>query len=548
MRRIALLSNITVDLIVEKLSKSFNVYCPEGYDAWTFDILNDGSELYSGSIDAYFILLDGTETRSFTNLELINERINNWKNTIKRLIQSIYGAPVFISTIDFRTSEILTMKEMPLNNALDKQWVGFLEEITEENKNAYVFDLKTMVLNAGRTSFYSNKMWYLGNMPYSITGIKTVAKEIENYVIRYYEAPKKIIVLDLDNTLWGGVAGEDGVEGIVLSDHKEGQRYYDFQYQLLQLKKMGYLLAINSKNNIEDVKTIFENHPYMLLKWDDFVSKKINWNNKAINIKEIERDLNLTEGSFVFIDDNPIERDIVKGECPDVEVLAFPEDTTELYDFSNKFYKEWFLKPKTLDEDTKKSEMYFVEAKRAEEKNTSVSLDDYIRRLEIEIDIHPMMENELDRVVQLCNKTNQFNLTTKRYTEKDILDLNQKQNNKIYTVYVKDKYGDSGLVSIIILQKNNIDTFLMSCRVMGRKIEYAVVYKVLDSIFSQDNYMVYAEYIKTSKNKPVEDLFEKLGFEIISLDSEKKKYSISKDTFKKIQAAFDMNVFKKIIF
>ena len=346
----------------------------------------------------------------------------------------------------------------------------------------YIFDLADTISEIGRKQFYSNKMWYMSSMPYSRDGLNAVAKEIDRMLGSSFSTRKKIIALDLDNTLWGGVIGEDGVDGIELSDHKEGQRYYDFQRQLLEMNNRNIVLAVSSKTNPEDAEAAIQGHPAMLLRDDDFVSRKINWDNKNINLKAMESELKLTEGGFIFIDDNPVERETVKGECAEMLVPDFPEDTTELLTFAEDIWFDYCRPLRVLGEDLKKTQMYQNEARRKQEMSKSLNLDDYIAKLEMVVDIHRMREPELERVVQLINKTNQFNMTTKRYTQAEVEEIAAKPANAIYVVYSSDKYGDSGLISVIILIGNQaevlIDTFLMSCRVMGRKLEDVIIHEL----------------------------------------------------------------------
>lgn len=547
-RKIAFLSNITTDLIAAKLRKTFDIYTPSGYDAWIPEVLNQNSQLYSERCDAVVLLLDGTECRSWKSYEASQERINLWKQAIGILLNNVIDIPVFLSNIDVRYNRILSMSEVSFAINIENQWSNYIADEINNRNNAFLYDIKISITDMGRKRFYTDKMWYLGSMPYSRDGMVIICDGITQLVNRYYEPAKKIIVLDLDNTLWGGVIGEDGLAGIELSDHKEGQRYYDFQRQLLEMKKRGILLALNSKNNVEDAKKVFDKHPHSLLKWDDFVSKKVNWNNKAVNIKEMEIELGLTEGAFVFIDDNPVEREIVKGECPEVTVLDFPEDTTQLVTFAEYFYKEYFQQARVLAEDAQKTEMYLADEKRREEKQISLSLDEYIKKLEMEADIHEMTEVEIERVTQLCNKTNQFNVTTIRYTKKDIIAMSQDSSTHIFTVHTKDKYGEAGLVSVIILKVNEnkgwIETFLMSCRVMGRKLENVIVNEILKYCSYYGIETVSAEYIATEKNTPVKNLYTDLGFAVIAESEERAIYAVDLKKWK----SNDRKIYKNIVF
>ena len=383
----------------------------------------------------------------------------------------------------------------------------------EKNEKVYVLDILQRIIDKGRDNFYSPKMWYMGSMPYSKLGIEIIVDEITLAMDAAFRSRKKIAVLDLDNTLWGGVIGEDGVNGITLSEYNEGGRFYDFQQRFLEMKKRGVVLAINSKNNMEDVEEAFQ-HPDMLLSKEDFVSTRINWDDKALNIKNMAEELNLTEGSFVFIDDNPIEQKIVSGQCPDVFVPAFPEDTVGLPLFAERIYRENFQTLRITEEDSQKTKMYQTEVKRKAVKTDEMDLDSYIKLLEMKADIHRMRQEEKERVHQLCNKTNQFNLTTKRYSLKEIEKLVAAENTDVFTVSVSDKFGDNGLVSVIITKRCAetvfIDTFLMSCRVMGRRLEDVIISVLVG--YYKDKGKLIGLYEPTAKNMPVATLYPKMGF------------------------------------
>lgn len=519
-RRAALLSNITPDFIVAKLRPKYDVYIPDGYDTWIQEVFNPASALYASRPDAVVVLLDGTEARSWKNSTEAGERVALWKEALDALSRRIADIPVFVSTIDFRLNRIQSFAERKASVSLADEWYQFVQGKAEEFGNFYILDIADVIAETGRKQFYSDKMWYVSGMPYSREGVSVVAREIDRALEAAFGARKKIIALDLDNTLWGGVAGEDGLQGIELSDHKNGQRYYDFQRQFLEMKKRGVLLAVNSKNNEEDAEIIIRNHPAMLLRDDDFVSRKINWNDKAENLRDMERELNLTEGGFIFIDDNPAERMALQAQCPDALVPEFPADTSELLTFAETLWFDYCRPLRTLREDADKTLLYQKEAERKREFRQSLSLDDYLGKLEISADIHRMRPEEAERVAQLCGKTNQFNVTSKRYAKADIEAIAQNPNNAIYVAHMRDKYGDSGLVSVVILALTKttvrIDTFLMSCRVMGRRLEDVIITELL-SRYSGDREII-GEYVPTAKNIPVKDLFDHLGFELTSED------------------------------
>lgn len=522
-KKIALLSNITVDLLIAAL-RQYAITQPQGFDTWVQEALNPASPLWRENPDAVVVLLDGTEARSWKDRNEGEERIAFWKSGVRALVSGFASIPIFVSTVDFRENRIKALSERMCKYAWGNDWYQFVQDLAESRGNVYVLDLVDTIAEIGRERFYSNKMWYMSSMPYARDGLKAVAQELDRALGSAFQPRKKIIALDLDNTLWGGVVGEDGVDGIELSDHKEGQRYYDFQRQLLEMKNRGILLALNSKNNPEDAEAAMQNHPHMLLRDEDFVCRKINWENKASNLKAMERELNLTEGGFIFIDDNPAEREIVKGACPEALVPDFPRDTTELLPFAEEIWLDHCRPLHVLREDAEKTQMYQNDAKRRQEQSESLSLDDYLAKLKIRADIHRMRPEERERVLQLIQKTNQFNVTTKRYAPRELDAIEKNPNDRIYVLRSADKYGDNGLCGVLILMREgmdtHIDTFLMSCRVMGRKLEDVI----LDKIASAYPGRLTAVFLPTAKNAPVRDLYDRLGFTKIAEENGQKTY------------------------
>lgn len=515
-KRVALLSNVTVDLVAARLGRRYDLLVPDGFDTWVQEAIDPGSKLYEAGVDAVVVLLDGTEARSWTSLGEARERLDTWKQAVRALVGGTASVPVFVTTIDVRENRIKSLAERRHAYELENEWYQFAQSLAESHDNVYVLDLADAIREVGRRSFYSNKMWYLSSMPWSREGLAVVAREVGRALSAAFDARRKVVALDLDNTLWGGVVGEDGVGGIELSDHKEGQRFHDFQRQLLEMRRRGVVLAIDSKNNPEDAEAAIREHPAMLLRDGDFAIRRINWEGKAKNLKEMERELNVTEAGFVFVDDNPAEREEVRALCPEVLVPDFPTDTSELLAFAEGLWEDHLVPLRVLDEDRDRTAMYRAEAARSADLEASLSLGDYLKRLEIRVDIHRMRPGELDRVAQLCNKTNQFNLTTRRYTRAEVEALANSPANSVYVLCSSDRYGDSGLVGVMILvgegARTRIDTFLMSCRAMGRGLEGVMVGELVPRLGGT----VVGEFVPTAKNAPVRDLYDRLGFGLVS--------------------------------
>ncbi|MBR1716797.1 MAG: HAD-IIIC family phosphatase [Paludibacteraceae bacterium] len=319
---------------------------------------------------------------------------------------------------------------------------------------------------------------------------------------------KKCLVLDLDNTLWGGVLGEEGIEGVQIDGDYPGKAYYYWQEGVKELERNGVILAICSKNNQADVEALFAARE-MPLSLKDFACTRINWNDKATNIREIAQELNIGLDSMVFADDNPTERELIRQQLPMVAVPEWPSQPYELPIFYAQLVADYFSVYTLTDEDKKKTEQYRQNAGRAQAQAQYTNMEDFLRSLEMKLTIVPATDITIPRIAQMTQKTNQFNLTTKRYTEADVRSL--KDNGaQIWTLAVVDRFGDNGITGLMILKPEegwSIDTFLMSCRVLGKGIEEAF----FKTIIGQYKGELHAVYIPTAKNGQVADFYEKMG-------------------------------------
>lgn len=333
---------------------------------------------------------------------------------------------------------------------------------------------------------------------------------------------KKCLVLDLDNTLWGGVLGEDGIEGIKLGGDYPGKAFYSWQLALRQLEHNGVILAVCSKNNEGDVIEAWQSHPSMVLRRDDFSAVRINWQDKVTNLHEIAEELNIGLDSMVFLDDNPTERELVKQLLPQVEVPEFPDKPYQLMSFFKLMIDRYFRVYTITDEDRSKTEQYRANALRGAEQKRFVDLESYLYSLDLQLDVKPADELNLSRIAQMTQKTNQFNLTTRRYTEEDI---RQRLDNgwMVYCMSVSDRFGDSGITAAMMLEPNdkddsvNIDTLLLSCRILGKGIEEAFL-KTVFNLLRLDGYRhVTAAYLPTARNAQTADFYDRMGMECIAL-------------------------------
>lgn len=322
---------------------------------------------------------------------------------------------------------------------------------------------------------------------------------------------KKCIVLDLDNTLWGGVLGEEGISGIKIGGDYPGKAFAFFQKSLLQLSKSGVILTVCSKNNEADVLEAWDKNPFMVLKKEHFAAYRINWTDKATNIKELAEEINLGLDSFVFVDDNPTERELIKQMLPMVSVPEFPAQPYELPMFFKQLVEDYFKVYSVTEEDKKKTEQYKANAARAQAQHSFADFEAFLESLNIQITIEAANEFNTPRIAQMTQKTNQFNLTTKRYTDADVKGF-LAQGWKIWCISVADRFGDNGITGCIMVNGNEIDTFLLSCRILGKGIENAFIKKVLTLLKESGMVLIKATYLPTAKNAQVKDFYEKCGF------------------------------------
>ena len=339
-----------------------------------------------------------------------------------------------------------------------------------------------------------------------------------------YGKNKKGLVLDLDNTLWGGVIGDDGVDGIEIGQETNlGQVYLEFQNYVKMQKDIGVILAVDSKNEKENALAGLQ-HPDGALAPDDFVSIKANWEPKSENYKAIAKELTLLPESLVFVDDNPAEREIVTAQIPGVSapVMDSPENYIRNIDRSG-----FFEVTSISEDDRKRNEMYMANRQRQELEESFADYSEYLKSLEMEAEIGPFVKMYMPRISQLTNKSNQFNLTTKRYSQDDIEAAAADENNITLYGRLKDKFGDNGIVSLAIgrlggedKDELHIDLWLMSCRVLKRDMEFAMMDELVKKAREKGVKTIYGYYYPTAKNKMVKDFYLLQGFEKISEDAD----------------------------
>ena len=300
------------------------MHIAQGYGVWTQELADPTSGTFSFGPSSVFLVIDGAELlRGQWGLEPTLAEFDEHLAWIEQAAERSPGIKFFVSTVDVPAQALRPLKEEHVERRLEQHWHAGIARASASHANIYIFDLKALVEQVGRSLLYSNKRWYLGGLRFSTAGEKLIARELERILDAQFVARKKCLLLDLDNTLWGGVIGEDGLKGIQLSETGEGARYRDFQLRIRELGEMGVILGIVSKNNEADAFEVFERHEHMVLRKGDFAAMKINWSPKAENIAELAQDLDIGMDSIVFIDDNPVEREAVRTALPEVTVPNF---------------------------------------------------------------------------------------------------------------------------------------------------------------------------------------------------------------------------------
>jgi len=396
-----------------------------------------------------------------------------------------------------------------------------LSSLAAETVGVYVLDYDALVARHGRLQWHDERKWLTMRLPMTAQNTHHLMKEWLRFLHPLTGKVAKALVVDLDNTLWGGVIGEDGMDGIKLSGEYPGAAYQELQGALLDLYQRGILLAICSKNNPDDAQEALRNHPGMLLEPKHFAALRINWIDKAQNLRDIAKELNIGVDALAFLDDNPIEREQVRSQLSEVCVIELPSDPMT---FARIVRESPVFERLTLSaEDQQRGEYYQAQRERDELEQTITSREDFYRSLQQEAEIAPLTKGTLARVSQLANKTNQFNLTTRRYTEAQLMEMTSSGNAHCFSLRVKDRFGDNGLVGVAITRQAEsvceIDTLLMSCRVIGRTVETAFLSFLADQARKHGATRLEGWFLPTKKNAPAKDFYPSHGFAMVKEDA-----------------------------
>ncbi len=404
----------------------------------------------------------------------------------------------------------------------------------KEINNLHINDINYLSSYIGLQNWFDRSLWYRAKYAISMESIPELAFSVSKIINTIVGKGKKCLILDLDNTCWGGCIGDDGLSGIDIgTETATSEAFTDFQKYVKELNSTGIILAVCSKNDFNNAKTGFS-HPDCILKYEDFSSFKANWDNKHDNVISIGNEINIGLDSLVFIDDNPMERDIVSSQLADVQV---PNVGSEVVNFIEHIDRNGYFESISLsDEDLSRHKFYENNKKSLRSKSKYKSYDTFLKSLNMRAEIRSFNLIYLNRIFQLVNKTNQFNLATKRYSIGEIENiLSSKGYVKIYGKLF-DKYGSNGVVSIIIgrIEDNicHIETFLMSCRVLKREMEFAMFNEFIKHCKKIKLKKVIGYYYKSAKNSMVDDLYVKLGLNVVSVNKEEGVWNLSLSKYK----------------
>ncbi len=522
------------------------------YDNYISEVMDEGSELYEFGPEVVFIL--PSEARCAYRgaivdpLSLQEESANETVSDLLGLCQILNnrtGAEIILG--NFRLPPYFD-PGAARHTALTSDY-GFRKYVNLQlglrlPNYVHVCDIEFLANRIGTLKSTDERTWFESKQPFSTDLMVFVAREVAQ-IVKGLKAPaKKVVVLDLDNTLWGGVVGDDGLEGIEIgTTSPRGEAFRHFQQYLLSLTERGILLAVCSKNDHEKAVEPFLKHPEMVLRLSNIVNFKANWNPKSENIKQIATELSLGVDSFVFVDDNPAEIEIVRQFVPDVTCICIGEDPST---FASQLQDSRLFELRAVTkEDVERVELYQKEAQRQVLQSTATDMDSYLTSLQMVAEVSGFSSVDVPRITQLINKSNQFNLTTVRRTESEVLTVANDSNKQAFTVRLSDKFGAHGLIAIVIGSVEGelfvVDTWLMSCRVLKRQVEELTLNKIVALAKMRGCSKVVGVYKPTAKNGMVRDLYPTLGFAATESTEEFSKYVLEVDTYVPIETKIAVN-------
>jgi FkbH-like protein len=532
--RLAILRSFTVEPIIPLLRTEAFTYGIDlevhvgDFNTYVQDIVDANSPLYHFAATAIVLAVRTEEAAPDLARDFADLAPDVARQAAERVVHSFEQA---VSAFRQHSQAALIVHSLgppihPSLGVLDSQseagqsglirWINReLRRIAESFRGVYVLDYEGLVARHGSLRWHDERKWLMARLPIAADHLLHMAREWMRFLVPLAGRAAKALVVDLDNTLWGGVIGEDGIAGIKVGPEYPGAAYQVLQRALLDLSRKGILLAICSKNNLDDAMEALEKHPGMLVRAKHFSAVRINWTDKAQNLREIAQELNIGLDSLAFLDDNPFEREQVRAALPEVTVIDLPQNSL---DYAAAVRDCPVFERLTLSvEDQQRTAMYAEQRRRASAEQTFNSKEDFFRFLEQEAELEPVSDLTLARVAQLTQKTNQFNLTTRRYTEQQIAELAARSDWHIFSIRLKDRFGDHGLVGVAIAhdegEQCELDTFLLSCRVIGRTVETALLAHIARSAAERGRKRLIGWFLPTKKNAPARDFYQQHGFQ-----------------------------------
>jgi FkbH-like protein len=515
------------------------------YDNYISEMMDDDSELYAFAPNVVFML---PAERRCTYTGHLSDTRELQQAEAQRSVDSLLG---LASKVNEKTrAEIITSNFMlPARHDLGafrsrtlgsdwsfRRWVN-LELGLNAPSFLHICDWEFLANRLGGLAARDERSWFESKQPCSPALMVELAREAAHLIASLKSAPKKVLVLDLDNTLWGGVVADDGLEGIELGDTSpRGEAFKAFQKYIVSLKQRGVLLAVCSKNDLARAQEPFEKHPEMVLRLDDIVSFKANWEPKSDNIRAMALELNLGLDSFVFVDDNPAEVDIVRQFVPQVTTILLGPDPSN---YAAQLADCRLFEPRSItSEDAERTTQYRSDAQRQALAATVTDMASYLESLQMESVIREFVLVDVPRLSQLINKSNQFNLTTRRRSEAEVIAVMNDPNFICYSVRLKDRFGDHGLISIVIGEKvgdtMKIDTWLMSCRVLKRQVEEEVLNELARLAKWRVCTRLEGTFLPTPKNEMVRDFYTRMGFTLTGETESKREFELRLENFQRI--------------
>ena len=527
--RLGLIGNATTDFIVPAIVATgarfgLNIECVEAdYGQWVQAALDPASEINRLRCDAVLVALDhhglpldavpGDAAGAQAIVDAALDQLDN----IRAGLRQVHPTTVICQTMARPADPLMGSYDAVLPGTLRTQIDAFNSGLARRlaGTTDRLLDVSGIAETVGLAVWHDPALWNLAKQPFANALIPLYADHLCRLIAAMRGKSRKVLVLDLDNTVWGGIIGDDGMDGIKIAQgDATGEAHLELQRLALALRDRGVLIAVSSKNDDEVARRVFREHPEMLLREEHIAVFQANWNDKATNITAIAEALSLGLDSFVFVDDNPAERGLVRRFLPQVAVPDLPQDPA-LY-ARTVAAAGYFEAVGFSDEDRQRAAFYSDNARRVALQSAVGSIDDYLRSLDMTIVFAPFDDAGRARITQLINKSNQYNLTTRRYTEEEVADVAAAPDAFTLQVRLTDTFGDNGMISVLICRTQGtdwvIDTWLMSCRVLGRRVEEAVLDEVIEQARGHDVKRLLGMFRPSDRNSMVRDHYQKLGF------------------------------------